>query len=185
MQVKPHIHSHKINQNATRFSPFSIYPLTNMTMNFRFLIDPTMLPRDLDDTMMDEDTITVFKATASFQGRITLPSSNFNFYPVPESNASQQDDSSFVIPPTSITDGGMMEDDDISVLTEVSEMDILIGSQVPSSSWTVVTTSSTKSYDNCLMPTNTTSIDIEQRKPKRQNPETFSRRHPTKRIRNI
>jgi hypothetical protein len=158
-----------------------------MAMNFRFLIDPTVIivsSIDLDDTMMDEDTSSV-KATASFQGRITLPSSNFNFYPVPESNASQEDESSFVIPPASITGGGIMEDDDISVLTEVSEMDIPIDSQVTSSSWTVVTTSSTKSYDNCLMPTNTTTIDIERRKPKRQTPETFSIHHPTKRIRKI
>jgi hypothetical protein len=152
-----------------------------MAMNFLLLIDPTVIPRDLDDTMMDEDTSSV-KATASFQERITLPSSTFNFYPVPESNASHQDESSFVIPPASITGGGIMEDDDISVLTEVSEMDIPIDSQVPSSSWTVVTTSSTKSYDNCLMPTNTTTIDIERRKPKRQSP---SHHHPTKRIRKI
>jgi hypothetical protein len=157
-----------------------------MTMNFRFLIDPAIPPRDLDDTMLGEETSSV-KATMSFRGRITitLPSSNFNFYPVPESNASQQDESSFVIPPASITDGGIMEDDDISVLTEVSEMDIPIDSHLPSSSWTVVTTSSTKSYDNCLMPTNKTSIDIERRNPKRQNRETVSHHHPTKRIRKI
>ena len=182
--MKTHIHSHKITQNATRYP--SQFTRNNMTMNFRLLIDPIILSRDLDDTMMDEDTISI-EATASFHGRITLPSSNFNFYPaVTESNASQQDESSsFVIPPARITDERIMEDDDISVLTEVSEMDIPIGSQVPSSSWTVVTTSSTKSYDDCLMPTNTTPIHIERRRPKRQNPGTFSHRHPTKRIRKI
>jgi hypothetical protein len=155
-------------------------------MDLRFLIEPIIIPRDLDNTMMDEDISTSVQATTSFQGRITLPSLNLNFYhPVPESNASQQDEASFVIPPASITDGGILEDDDISVLTEVSEMDISIDSQVPSSSWTVVTTSSTKSYDNCMMPTNTTSIDIERRNSKRQNPETFYHHHPTKRIRKI